>query len=118
MRLMQREPFLRLLVRLVMEFVIDASRTKRGHEFALNIFGKLALVDKNIRAGHRSTSEQHPAREIQQVRYAARPLCTYENACCTSSVPFFRLSLSLMYSRYASTVRMLRRSSSAICRVP
>jgi hypothetical protein len=48
-----REPLLRLFVRIVVEFVIDEARSERAQKFTSDCVWKLTGVDKNIRAGHR-----------------------------------------------------------------
>lgn len=69
---MQREPFCRLLVALVMKLVIDGAGAERLDKITLNIRGKLTAIDKNMRAGHRRVSEQHPALKGESVFWCVR----------------------------------------------
>ena len=52
MRFVQCEPFLRLLVAVVVKFVIHATRAQRRQQVAPDIFRKLTGVDGDVCRGH------------------------------------------------------------------
>ena len=55
MRLMQRQPFVRLLDRVVMELVVHPPGPQGLEQITSHVFGKLALMDDNLSGRRHAT---------------------------------------------------------------